>query len=444
MLAPHRHAPLLRQSSRDMRTATEGPAPEHQNRLAPGRARLPAVALLLAIGSTAEAVNTTPVKPTASTTVSPALQEVRRHMLDGDVNALIFHSMDQLYFTREVTRSGPVWVLPHEDADLTFEYTFDGSEYSANQFLDRTYTNALLIIKHSKIVYENYRNLTNERTRFISFSMAKSITSILIGIALAEGRIHSIDDLIVSYVPQLKGSGYDGVTIGQVMRMRSGVGYDERYDFGTRSQAQQVFENAIVQNVKRFADLAPSLRRELTPGAKFNYSTMDTAVLGWMLENAVGQPLATYMTTRLWEPLGAEADGFWIADGAPGIGRALNGMGFNATLRDYARIGLMMLHKGRAMDQQIVPREWIERSTASTAIEGPHPPNRIELGYGYQWWTLHGTGAYTALGLQGQFLYIDPVNDTVVVKLSYFPPGDNSALEAESLAFFRAASAWKP
>ena len=234
------------------------------------------------------------------------------------------------------------------------------------------------------------------------------------------------------------------MSIRNVMRMRSGVAYDERYDFATHSQAQQVFEEAIVENVKRFADMAPTLKRAETAGKRFNYSTMDTAVLGWMLERAVKQPLATYMSTKLWEPAGMESDGFWIADGGPGQGRELNGMGFNAVARDYARIGQLMLQKGLLQNRQIVPHDWIELSTQSTPIEGPPPPgSTVELGYGYQWWTLHGTGAYTALGLQGQFIYVDPINDTVVVKLSYFPPGKDGPLDDESLTFFRSASAWR-
>lgn len=408
----------------------------------PSSARSALLCAMLAL--VADAAPTTQASPASS--VSPALQQMRRHMLDADVNALTFHSMDQLFFTRQVTRSGPVWGLPRRDAALSFTYSFGGKTLTPAEFIERTYTNALVILKHGVIVYEDYRNLTDARTHFISFSMAKSITSLLIGIAVAEGSIRSLDDPIATYVPELKGSGYDGVSIRQVMRMRSGVHYDERYDFGEQSQAQQVFEEAIVQNVRRFADLAPSLKRGMAPGTRFNYSTMDTAVLGWMLEKAVKQPISTYMTTKLWEPLGAEADGFWIADGPPGVGRALNGMGFNAVARDYARIGLMMLQQGKVHGTQIVPRDWITLSTASTAIDGESPPgaDTVPLGYGYQWWTLHGTGAYTALGLQGQFIYVDPVNDTVVVKLSYFPPGDDRALESESLTFFRAVSAWNP
>lgn len=387
----------------------------------------------------------TPRIAPADASVPPAVQELRRHMLDASVNSLTFHAMDQLFYTREVTRSGPVWDLPKREMALDFRYTAGGSSYGAGEFADRTFTNALLILKHGTVVHERYSNLTDDRSRFISFSMAKSITSMLIGIALAEGQIHSLDDKISQYIPELKSSGYSEVSIRDVMRMRSGVAYDERYDFGVKSQAQQVFEEAIVENTQRFADMSANLKRTETPGQRFNYSTMDTAVLGWMLERAVKQPIATYMSTKLWEPMGAEAEGFWLADGAPGVGRELNGMGFNAVARDYARLGQLMLQKGVLNGRQIVPSSWVALSTASTPIEGPPPPGAtVPLGYGYQWWTLHGTGAYVALGLQGQFIYVDPATETVVVKLSYFPPGSDGALEDEALRFFEAASAWNP
>jgi CubicO group peptidase (beta-lactamase class C family) len=165
-----------------------------------------------------------------------------------------------------------------------------------------------------------------------------------------------------------------------------------------------------------------------------------------MLEKAVKQPIATYMTTRLWELAGMESDGFWIADGPPAVGSALSGMGFNAVARDYARIGQLMLQKGRARQRQIIPADWVEQSTASVATDGKSPMFKTDfpIGYGLQWWTLHGTGAYMALGLQGQFTYVDPQTETVAVKLSYFPPGDTSALENETFAFLRAASSWNP
>jgi CubicO group peptidase (beta-lactamase class C family) len=380
-------------------------------------------------------------------TVPPAIQEARRAMLDASINTLTFHSMDELFETREVSRSGPVWTLPRRDAELDFDYTVGDESLAASGFAGRTFTNALVILKHGSIVHERYRNLTDERERFVSFSMAKSITSMLIGIALEEGHIKSLDDPISDYVTELKGSGYEGVSIRNIMRMRSGVAYDERYDFNTvQSQAQKTHELAIVQNVERFTFLAPTLQRVATPGEAFNYSTMDTAVLGWMLERATRQPVSTYTTAKLWEPAGMEWSGFWMADGPPGVGRALSGMGYNAAARDYARLGQLMLQKGRVMGRQILPEDWIELSTASTATNSDKAISSQDftLGYGYQWWTLHGTGAYIAIGLQGQYIYVDPLTETVVVKLSYYPPGDDSRLANEAFNFFRAVSSWNP
>ena len=170
----------------------------------------------------------------------------------------------------------------------------------------------------------------------------------------------------------------------------------------------------------------------------FQYKTLDTAVLGWLLERATGQSVAAYTARKLWEPLGAEADSFYIMDGAPGTGREFSGAGFNATLRDFARIGQMMLDGGVADGRRIVPAEWVAMSTRSAFEEDPE-----RGGYGFQWWTVPGSEAFYAAGLQGQFIYVDPATRTVVVKLSYFPPGDEAA-GAETLAFLAAASAWAP
>lgn len=407
------------------------------------------VMLLVCAGAAVPMCARSEVSSAASAGPSTSLQDVRRHMLEAPGNMLNFRSMDRLFQTRQVSRAGDVWTLPARSAALGFDYASGGATFAARQFEERTFTNALLILKHGTLVYENYRNQSDARSHFASFSMAKSIVSLLIGVALSDGRIHSLDDAVERYIPELRGSGYEGVSIRNLLRMRSGVAYDERYDFGAHSPAQQVFEQAIVQNTHRFADMAPSLTRRLAPGKQFNYSTMDTAVLAWMLEKAVGQPISTYMTEKLWEPLGMESSGFWIADGPPGIGRALAGMGYNAVARDYARLGQMALQGGRVGARQIVPQQWLAESTASTLIDAPppasnQPPPPVPLGYGYQWWTLHGTGMFMAMGLQGQFIFVDPKTETVVVKLSYFPPGDDFKLLAECIDFFRAAAAWSP
>jgi CubicO group peptidase (beta-lactamase class C family) len=366
--------------------------------------------------------------------VPAPVQQIRREMLEAQINFLTFHNMDEIFTTRTVPRSGQVWRLPRADRALDFKYQYEGGEFTPEQFLDRTYTNALLIMKEGRIVAEIYRNNTNESTRFIGWSMTKSIVGLLVGCAVQEGRIKSIDEPITRYLPELQGGGYEGATIKQVLQMRSGVDYEERYDFGNPGIAARNHELALVANVVRFADAARTIKRAHRPGEVWQYKTIDTAVLGWLLERVSGGSLAAYAAQRLWEPLGTERDGFFIMDGEPGTGREFSGAGFNATLRDYARIGLMMLHEGKANGRQIIPTDWVRDSTRAAGGPGP--------GYGYQWWLAPDSKSYQASGLQGQFIYVDPGTRTVIVKLSYFPPGDEAAA-AETAEFFSAASRWQ-
>lgn len=249
-----------------------------------------------------------------SDSAPPAIQEARRHMLDANVNTLTFHSMDSLFSTRRVARGGTVRAFAKVQRPLDFSYEYKGVKRTGEEALERTFTNALLMIKNGRIVHEEYRNLTDDSTHFISWSMAKSITSLLIGAAVADGSIRSIDDQIVQYVPELKGTDYDGVTIREALEMRSGVGWEERYDFGAHpSPAAQIFEDALVEGRKRYADAALSLKRAHEPGQVFNYSTVETAVLGWVLERATKRPVASYMAEKLWAPIGGSR-GRWFLD----------------------------------------------------------------------------------------------------------------------------------
>ncbi len=393
-------------------------------------------ALLLAAGALcAGAV----IAQAPSATVPPAIQQLRRHMLDTDVNSLTFRNMDALFDTLPVARAGPVAELPVDLRPLASTYSFNGTTRPVEEGLARTYTNALLVIRGGRIVQERYFNRTGPDTRFISWSMAKSITSLLVGIAIEDGAIRDIDDPVTAYVPELASTGYDGVTVRQLLQMRSGVGWDERYDFeNTENPATMIFEGALVTGRQHYADAALTVARQHAPGDVFNYSTVETAVLGWVLERAIRRDVAGYMSERLWQPLGAEADGFWIADGPLGVGRAFTGGGFNARLRDYGRLGLMVLNRGRAGQRQIVPAAWIAESTRSYAGPGRTPEGPID--YGYQWWTLKGTNAFYAHGLQGQFIFIDPDSDTVIVKLSHNPPGSTD-VTLETGALLRAIAA---
>jgi CubicO group peptidase (beta-lactamase class C family) len=396
------------------------------------------VAALFSFSSNAQQALPPPLLGGPPSEVPVAVQILRWQMLDNDVSTLTFRSMDSLFTTRTVARSGPVWALPRSDRPLDFTYTWQGATLPAERFLERTYTNALLVMKDGRIVSEVYRNNSNERSRFIGWSMTKSVTSVLIGCALAEHRIDSLDTPITRYLPELKGGGYDGVSIRHVMQMRSGVDYEERYDFGNPGTAASNHIAALVRNTARFTDVARTLPRIHPPGEFFQYKTIDTAVLGWLVERVTQGSVAAYTARCLWEPLGAESDGYYIMDGPPGIGREFSGAGFNATLRDYARFGQMMLDGGVADGRRIVSEDWVRQSTQPN---GPEDARRG--GYGLQWWTMGGSDAYAAIGLQGQYIYVDPATRTVAVKLSYFPPGDNRALDDETRAFMAAASAWQ-
>lgn len=387
--------------------------------------------------------------------VPPALLAARAHILEAPENMLTFHSMDQLFQTRPVANGGPVAPLARHDVALP-DALIDGKAISEDAWEDKTYTNALLVMRDGRILHESYRNNTAEGTHYISFSMAKTFTSMLLGIAVQQGAIHSIDDKVTAYLPELKGTGYDGPTIRNLLQMRSGVDYEERYDFGaTPSVAARIFLNAVVANTERFADTARRLGPKWKPGSHFNYSTLDTSVLGWVIERATGRRLADFMSQNLWQPLGTESYGFWLADGAPEVGREMNGMGYNATLRDYARFGQMLLDQGRFNGHQIVPADWVRAATTMVPNADPGTPLPpagqadpfAQAGYGFQIWKLDDTGAYSALGLQGQFIYVHPATRTVIVKLSFFPEEGSKAGDvamADTLSYFRTLTQWKP
>ncbi|MFV3126396.1 serine hydrolase domain-containing protein [Niveispirillum sp. KHB5.9] len=377
----------------------------------------------------------------ANAQVSPSQQEARRALYGEKLNGLAFRHMDEIFDTAPVANGAKVWKLPEDISALDITYEFEGQRRTTADFLERTRTNAMLVIRDGRIVHEIYRNNSGPETRFISFSMAKSITSLLIGLAIEDGLIGSVDDPLTRYVPELVGDGYKDVTIRQALLMRSGAAFRETYGFGQKSQMEELYENSMVTGRARFADMATGIGRDHLPGEFFNYSTLETGVLGWVLERAVKRPLADYMADRLWKPAGMEAAGYWLLDGPPGVGRAWSGAGFNARLRDYGRLGLMMLNGGKANGRQVVPAAWVVQSTVPQGTE-PAAPDRVQ-GYQFQWWTLPDSDAFMAKGVHGQFIWVDPASRTVIVKLSHWPTAWVRALENETLAYFQAVASGK-
>ena len=402
-------------------------------------AALIGVAALISLPGAASAQQScTPRPPADSNNETPAIFELRRQFLNPWFMPIAYHSIDSFFETQQVPRGDRSEPLSRAERPLDFSYQFDGRTIPADQMFDRTFTNALMIVKDGRIVYENYRNFTDPRSHFLSMSMAKSITSILIGIAIDHGAIRSLDDQITRYVPELKGSAYDGVTIRDAIDMKSGVDRSDSDQLKPGTVTAQRREDILVRNAIPVVCEALMVGRKAEPGKTFDYSTLNTTVLGWVLERAVKQPLARYTSEMLWQPLGAEASAFWIMDGKGPDAHPFNGLGFNATMRDYARLGLMMLNQGKANGRQIVSARWVEESTG-----GSHAPTSpgAKMGYQHFWWTIPGQSAYLAIGLAGQIIYVDPATRTVIVKLSYVPL-DNKTAMPETMAFLQAASKW--
>jgi CubicO group peptidase (beta-lactamase class C family) len=370
--------------------------------------------------------------------LTPTMINARADFMNPALNYLTFQHIDTMFATRPVSAGKTVWELPSQPADIGNSFSFGGKTHSLEEFLEATSASALLVIQDGKIIHEAYRNGSSEQTRFISFSMAKSLLANMVGIAIGEGKIKGLNAKVVDYLPDWKGTAYADVTILNLLQMQSGVDWLEVYEFGSDTQLTKVHDNSLVAYKYRWCDFAKNEAKTATdPGTTFNYSTLDTSVLGCVLEAAVGTKGADYFSQKIWQPAGMEADGFYLLDGPDSVGREFYGAGFNATLRDYGRIGLMMLNGGAANGTQVIPADWVKVST--TAPEGSPLADEVEnLGYGYQWWTVAGTNAYSAYGLFNQHIYVNPDTKTVIVKLA--APASPLGYGVDNFAFFAAVA----
>jgi CubicO group peptidase (beta-lactamase class C family) len=340
--------------------------------------------------------------------LDPATIEARKHKSDPTWNFLAYQHLDKLYDTRIVPAGKAPWSLGRakRSLDEAFEFDVNGKPTKLGEFLIDTRVNAMLVLKDGAIVTEIYRHGSTADTRFISMSMSKSIISILSGLALQEGKLKSIDDPVVAYLPELKGTAYQDVTLRNLLTMRSGVRWNESGKELERQRALSLDEEQIY-----YEDYATQAQSVSKPGSTFNYSTLDAQVLGWALSRAVGRSVADYMSERLWKPAGMESSGYWVMQGPSGKQREFYGAGFSATLRDFGRLGQLMLNGGTANGAQVVPRSWVVESTSRG--EPPKP-------YTYLWWGADEKTAYAALGFRGQMIYIEPSTNVVIVLLSYF------------------------
>ena len=387
---------------------------------------------LLVLSSAAHANSTPDQAPP-----SAAVRTYREHMFDEPIRTLANRSIALMFNTAPVRAGGKVAWLESKPVPMNFTYDFNGKTRAANDVIERTFTDSLLIIKNGVIVYEGYYNRSTPKTHFNSYSMAKSINAVMIGLALKEGIIKSVTDPVTRYIPELRGTGYDGTTIRDLMEMRSGIAWDENF-FQPGTSGYDAHVASWVEERARYTDAALKVEREHKPGTFFRYNSMDAGVAGWVVERAAGIPVSRFLSERLWHPAGMESNAFYIIDGPAGLGREFTAGGFNAVLRDYGRLGLMMLNDGQIGRQRFFPAGFVadlSRGVTANAEDG--------LGYGWFWWTFPGSRAVTAIGGEGQYIFFDPDTQTVIVKMSHGPVGPDAApIEAETHAFLKAASQW--
>lgn len=292
---------------------------------------------------------------------------------------------------------------------------------------------ALVVLKDGQIVYENYFKGTGPRDLRVSWSVAKSFLSALVGVLLEEGKIASLDDPVTKYAPALVGTAYDGATLRNVLNMASGVTFDEDY-LDRTSDINRM--GRVLALGGKLDDFAAGLTETFaSPGSRWQYVSIDTHVIGMVVRGATGQGIPELLSEKIIAPLGLEYEPYYVTDGA---GTAFVLGGLNMTTRDYARFGQMYLQGGAWQGRQIVPADWVAASTRASA---PTQPGQI--GYGYQWWVPQGAaaGEYMARGIYGQYIYIDTARGVVIATNAADRAFRNSGVSQANIDIFRQIAA---
>ncbi len=320
--------------------------------------------------------------------------------------------------TRQVARALQASPLPRAAQPRAISYRYRNIGYTLAEYLDRQRVTGLLVLRNGEIVAEHYRYGRKDDARFISFSMAKSVTSLLMGQAHARGLVASLDDVAEKYVPALAGSPYGATTLRQLLRMSSGLTFTERYD-GKDDIARLSRATTGVPGAGTPADVLRSITDRHSPaGEKFVYAGAETDILGRVLTAATGKNMAELTSEWLWKPMGAEHDAFWRI-GVDGQEQSYGA--FNASLRDWARLGLLLANDGKAGGQQVVPQAFLLDATDTARQPPAFKPRKATpyFGYGYQFWLMPMKQRTFAMqGIHGQTVYVQPASGIVMVLTS--------------------------
>ncbi|MFZ6799725.1 serine hydrolase domain-containing protein [Undibacterium sp. Di24W] len=341
------------------------------------------------------------------------VRQIYDGVLSPEIAVNTFRNIDRLFPSALVRKSKQPYALPLDAKPMKqFSFIDRGQRIELEQYLELNRVAGILILKDGKIKLEKYRYGNTPQTRWMSMSIAKSITSSLVGAALQQKKITNLNDAVSRYVPELKASAYQSISLRDVLMMASGVAWNETYS-DPNSDRRHLLEAQISQVPGATMQVMKKLTAAYPPNTFMNYNTGETQVVAQVLRNAIGQSLATYLSERVWEKFGMEADAYWWLDSAKGV--EIGGSGFSATLRDYGRFGLFMLNGGYAGAEQILPKGWTYEATTPKQLA-----NGKLIPYAYLWWP--GTspealadGAYSAIGIHGQYLYINPRQNIVIV-----------------------------
>lgn len=342
-----------------------------------------------------------------------------------------FQHTPEIQPTKKISKGTETFEFVKEDnAILADGFRFEDTFYSSEKFMNDTKTSAMLVIKDDVIKYEKYFFGGNEDTLFSSNSMGKSFVSALMGIAVSEGYVESVEDPIGKYIPEFAGTEMANIPIRACLQMASGINFNEDTDMSGFSMRTLMGKPAMKVISKYGMQEKPYTYRR--------YLSINTEILGQVIKNATGRSLAEYMEEKLWKKIGTAHDAYWTLSN----GTELAMGGLSVSLRDYARFARLYLNEGSYEGKQILEKQWIQDSmdiSAEYSKPGSNYDAYNAIGYGYQWWIPEGDkGEFMAIGVYGQWIYVNPTNRVIIVKLSADPNFMEKGYELKHVEFFRA------
>jgi CubicO group peptidase (beta-lactamase class C family) len=370
----------------------------------------------------------------AQVSVDPNRPKAIASILDwrGEEQAKGFRDIEHIFKTNTIRRGAKVRPLPVSAHQIAPTFAYDGKTWTVDDYMKAYRVSGLLVLKDGRIVLEKYALGRKPADRWTSFSVAKSVTSTLVGAAIQDGKIKSLNEPVTTYIPELKGSAYEGVTVRQMLMMSSGVKWNEDYT-DPNSDVAKAGGSVTEPGVNPMVSYLRKLPRAHPPGTTWNYNTGETDLVGVLVSKATGEGLAQYASEKIWKPYGMERDAVWMTD--PG-GQERGGTGISMTLRDYARVDLFIEGGGVADGKQIVPAGWVAEATNREIDNGTPAPG----GYGYFWW-IRPNGSYEAVGIFGQSITTFPKEHLIIVQNAAWPAATGKELSAARNAMFEGVRA---